>query len=77
MFAVIMHKGGGIGCEILCKKSKNAGYPPNILVKIDFYSRKSKFKIFLSKILALDFFQFLVYTKSRNFKNRSRVNGKS
>lgn len=22
MFAVIMHKGGGIGCEILCKKSK-------------------------------------------------------
>ena len=35
MFAVIMHKGGGIGCEILCKKSKNAGTPPNNLVKIE------------------------------------------
>lgn len=49
MFAVIMHKGGGIGCEILCKKSKNAGYPLNNLVKIDFYSRKSKFKILICK----------------------------
>lgn len=36
MFAVIMHKGGGVRCEILCKKSKNAGTPPNNLVKIEF-----------------------------------------
>ena len=28
-------KVGGIGCEILCKKSKNAGTPPNNLVKIE------------------------------------------
>ena len=45
MFAVIMHKGGGIRCEILCKKSKNAGTPPNNLVKIKksiFKSRKNQ-----------------------------------
>ena len=36
MFAVILHKPGGIRCEILCNMTKNAGTPPNILVKIQF-----------------------------------------
>nr|DAI57101.1 MAG TPA: hypothetical protein [Caudoviricetes sp.] len=36
-------KGGGIRCEILCNSTKNAGYPLNNLVKIDFYSRKLNF----------------------------------
>lgn len=46
---LLLLKGRGIGCEILRKMSKNAGYPPNNLVKIDFYSRKSKFKILIYK----------------------------
>lgn len=36
MFVVIMHKGGGVRCEILCNTTKNAGTPPNIHVKIQF-----------------------------------------
>lgn len=36
MFAVIMHKGGGVRCEILCNTTKNAGTPPNIHVKTQF-----------------------------------------
>lgn len=42
MFAVILHKRGGIRCEILWKMLENAGAPPNIHVKIDFSnSRKN------------------------------------
>lgn len=67
MFAVIMHKGGGIGCEILCKKSKNAGTPPNNLVKIEI-SNLVKIKNCGIKILEFDFFQFSSYTNSRKFK---------
>lgn len=64
MFAVIIYKGGGIGCEILCKKSKNAGTPPNNLVKIENY----KIKNCSIKILEFDFFQFFDYNKDRNFE---------
>lgn len=68
MFAVIMHKGGGgIGCEILCKKSKNAGTPPNNLVKIEI-SNLVKIKNCGIKILEFDFFQFFDYNKDRNFE---------
>ena len=75
MFAVIMHKGGGIGCEILCKKSKNAGTPPNNLVKIEIsnlvkieISNLVKIKNCGIKILEFDFFQFFDYNKDRNFE---------
>lgn len=54
MFAVIMHKGGGIGCEILCKKSKNAGTPPNNLVKIEI-SNLVKIENYKIKIAVLKF----------------------
>lgn len=67
MFTVIMHKGGGIGCEILCKKSKNAGTPPNNLVKIEI-SNLVKIKNCSIKILEFDFFQFFDYNKDRNFE---------
>lgn len=67
MFAVIMHKGGGIGCEILCKKSKNAGTPPNNLVKIEI-SNFVKIKNCGIKILEFDFFQFFDYNKDRKFE---------
>ena len=34
---VILHKRGGTRCEILWKMSENAGTPPNIHVKIEFF----------------------------------------
>lgn len=67
MFAVIIYKGGGIGCEILCKKSKNAGTPLNNLVKIEI-SNLVKIKNCGIKILEFDFFQFFDYNKDRNFE---------
>lgn len=67
MFAVIIYKGGGIGCEILCKKSKNAGTPPNNLVKIEI-SNLVKIKNCGIKILEFDFFQFFDYNKDRKFE---------
>ena len=36
MFTVILYKGGGVRCEILCNTTKNAGTPPNNFVKIEF-----------------------------------------
>lgn len=72
MFAVIMHKGGGIGCEILCKKSKNAGTPSNNLVKIEISNlvkiENYKIKNCGIKILEFDFFQFFDYNKDRKFE---------
>lgn len=72
MFAVIMHKGGGIGCEILCKKSKNAGTPPNNLVKIEISNlvkiKNYKIENCGIKILEFDFFQFFDYNKDRKFE---------
>lgn len=67
MFTVILHKDGGVRCEILCKKSKNAGTPPNNLVKIEI-SNLVKIKNCGIKILEFDFFQFFDYNKDRNFE---------
>ena len=62
----------GIGCEILCKKSKNAGTPPNNLVKIEISNlvkiKNYKIENCGIKILEFDFFQFSSYTNSRKFK---------
>ena len=62
MFTVILYKGGGVRCEILCNTTKNAGTPPNNFVKIKIL------KFYAFKILEFDFFQFSSYTNSRKFK---------
>ena len=75
MFAVILHKRGGIRCEILWKMSGNAGTPPNIHVKIGFSNSRKNwlFKIEFLKFISsfskvpkkLDFFQNLKYNISK------------
>ena len=59
-------KVGGIGCEILCKKSKNAGTPPNNLVKIENY----KIKIEISNLVKIEISNLV---KIENYKIKIAV----